>query len=84
MNSCNTDFPVCTKCKRIVDAFREPFADGLCEFCSRAFDPSVPPLPPHIMQTVEPYILWRIHRALAEQYLEFSEAAQKAEMLRVK
>ena len=82
------EFGVCVVCKRGVDLWHEPQyvhreSDGavVCMPCADAQnnDPSRPPWTPHMMHTIEPYILWRCNQAvnaammrLAEKYLEKS------------
>lgn len=78
-----TGFAPCRICKAQLDLrhewsySRSPAWVYVCRGCLDAervkVDASIPPLPAHVMDQIEPYIEWREGRAIAEFYLEASE-----------
>lgn len=77
------EFFSCKTCKKIVEKFHHwRYRGEQCVECidARNPDPSRPPWPPHMMESVEPYIQYRCNQAvndhirtMALRYLEKNE-----------
>ena len=79
----SSDFAICSVCKSHIDRVREPHDELVagefrCQACIRVemvrADAGVFPLPDHFRATLEPYIVWREDRAIAQFVLDQIEA----------